>query len=659
VKFGVRRMLLSGRPARLLHSLPLTHSLKADVGPDLPFARSGASAVVDCHGSLQITLSNEARFWGARRVENKITDETFASGWTLGTNVTKTLSGDTGPYLDRLNVYSLARSSGTGVVLTLNSTTYRPGQHTFSVWLGGNGSVQYTLALQRSSDSAVLGTVTVTPPASGLTRYAVFGEIEDTTNHRVQISSTTAVQTLRLSCPQMEWTHGQNGAPNDYVPRGNSADVAPYHGANVDGVRYFPSYNPWTVASGVATLGAATNIPAADLKGHIVGPTRVNKFYESRDIGAASWTLTNATAAGAMIDSTLLGSLSLRKLEETTGSGLHRATQTWKGTLPSNNVMVTVAAFVPTTVAERAIMTLGFLDKAGAEKKVYVNVNTQTVLTESGDTYMKTHITLIGDLLRISFTATSGTGAGTPEGFVGLATADNTESYAGTAGSGMYFGGLQFERTDHACIYLGDTATSTPAGTGDDTNTPSFDFRMGANDWTVMGDFTPMFDSDSPTKSSWTYMWYATVASNLRWGCGIRPGAFGGAVVEDYVKHPVFDCYAGPDGIGVPQINPNTQEPQEIFDVCNLQLFASALTTKRWQIALHKRVYDGVSNIAMHVGSTQGVLDSNGTRLVSKVPLDKGFKLAYKNTPIDEKCVKNFKVITKARTWGEMAADAA
>jgi len=670
---GASRILAGGRVAGIsvssepvVHDLPLTHSLLAATGANLTFARTGASAVVDCYGSLQIiSRSNEARFWGARRVENKVLDDTFTSGWTNGANVTKAVRSDVlGPYKQRRNVYEFTRSSGSGAVLTFNSASYRPGQHTFSIWLGGDGVTQFQLQLQLSSDSSVVATVTVTPPAQGLSRYTVFGTIPSTANHRFQILSATSAAVFRAACAQVEWTHGQDGAPNDYVPRGSAYDADPWRGAGVDGVEYFDTLNPWSVTSGLATKSTVvTPIDADTLKGLMMGPTRVNKFYESRDIGAASWTLTGATAAGTMEDSTLLGTSSLRKLEEDTSNGVHSVTQDWKGTLPSSTagpggepVMITIAAFVETD--ERSILKIGFTDKAGASKFAYVDAAKRKVLSETGDVY-KTHITQVGDLVRVSFTDTCGDGASAPVGFFRLATAAGTDSYVGVSGSGMYFGGLSFERTDHACIYLADTATSTPAGTGDDTDALVFDAMMGNNGWTVTCDVTTMYDSDSQSKSSWSYNWYATQASNIRWGCGIRPGAYGGAVVEDYVKNPVFDCYAGPDGTGVPQVNPNTGQPQEIFDVCNALHITPAMQTVTWQIALHKASYDGASNIAMHVGATQGVLDSNGRHLVSKVPTGVTCRIGYKLTPIDEKCIKHFKVLGVARTWARMVANVA
>lgn len=646
----------------LVHDLPLTHSLFALVGTNLTFARTGASAIVDCYGSLQFCRSGEARFWGARRVENKLVDDTFTSSVTLAANTTKSLNSTVlGPYRNRRNVYELSRTSGTGALFTLNSASYRAGQHTYSIWLGGDGAVQYTLAIQRNGgDNADLATVTVTPPAQGLVRYAVFATIpDDGLTYKVQLRSTTAVTTVRMSCAQFEWTHGQSGAPNEYVPRGSTYDVSPYFGAGVDGVRYFNTLNPCTVTSGVVTQSTSVILIDNDkLKGLLIGPTRVNKFYHSRDVTLASWTVSGITA-GAKSNSILLGTESMRKIVEDTSTGIHGVSQTWKGTLPSTNagpsgqpVMVTIAGYF--SAAERSIIKIGFSDLNGVDKFAYVDVAKQKVLSESGDVY-KTHITPIGDLVRVSFTDKCGTGSTAPVGFFRLATAAGTDSYLGVSGNGLSIGAVSFERTDHACIYLGDTGTTTPGGTGDDTDSLVFAQYMGQNNWTVDCEASPMYDSDSQSKSSWSYIWYATKSTNQRFGCGIRPKAYGGAVVEEYVGNPVFDCYFGPDGTGVPQINDNTGLPQEVFDVANALHITPALQTVRWQIALHPTAYDGASNIAMYVGATQGELDFNGRNVVSKVALGVTCRIGYKGTPIDEKCIKNFRVFADARTWEEMA----
>lgn len=647
------------RPVNVVHDLPLTHGLLATVGASLEFSRVGPSSVVDCYGSLQMVWSQEARFLGARRVANLLRDDSFTAGWTMSDEVQKTLLVDAGPYHGRSNVYEFSRTGGRGELLTCVTSGIRPAQYTFSVWVGANGNATFTISMERT-DGGVLATQTVTPPAQGLIRMAVVCTLRSGASLMIRCATSGSQAKVRLSCPQLEHTTGQNGAPNDYVPRGNPLDAPPWRNANVDGVEYFNTLNAWTLSNGVAVESAVKErISENVLKGLLVGPTHANSLYESRDFAAPSWTLVNSKAGNSLLDSTLLGPASLRMLEETAAMGGHRFQQQWRiATLPRDNSMLTMSVHVAPRPGNRRLVTVGFIDKAGVEKKAMVDVVTRQVVKETGNVF-KTHITPLGDVLRVSFTDTVGYGVAAPIGFVGLAQASGEDSYTGTPGEGIHFGGISLERTDHACIYLGDSGTQIAVGTGDDGNSIVFDPAMGHNNWTVSVDCTPLYDSDSRCKTSWSFVWYATKQSNIRWGCAIRPGAYGGAVVEDFVQCPVFDCYAGPDGHGVPQVNALTGATQEIFDVANVNHVAPAMETHRWQVALHPVAIDQGSNVAMYVGTKKGVLDSNGRHIVSKVPLQVRCRLGYKYSPIDEKCIKHFKVFSFARTWEQMQSAAA
>jgi len=646
------------RPINVVHDLPLTHGLHATVGANLEFSRVGESSVIDCYGSLQIVWSQEARFLGARRVANLLREDSFTAGWTMSDEVQKTLLEDAGPCHGRRNVYEFSRTAGRGDLLTCVTSGIRPAQYTFSVWVGANGSATFTISME-GTDGRVLATQTITPPAQELVRMAVVCTLRSGTSLMIRCSSSGPQAKVRLSCPQFEHTTGQNGAPNDYVPRGNPLDAPPWRYANVDGVEYFNTWNAWTLNNGVAVESAVTELISEKvLKGLLVGPTRVNSLYESRDFAASSWTLVNTKTGNSILDSTLLGPASLRMLEETAALGRHRFQQRWRiATPPGDNSMLTMSVHVAPRPGDRRLVTVGFIDKAGVEKKAMVDVVNRQVVKETGNVF-KTHITRLGDVLRVSFTDTAGYGVAAPIGFVGLAQSSGEDDYAGTPGEGIHFGGISLERTDHACIYLGDSGTGIAGGTGDDGNSVVFDSAMGQNNWTVSVDCTPLYDSDSRCKTSWSFVWYATKQSNIRWGCAIRPGAYGGAVVEDFIQCPVFDCYGGPDGLGVPQVNTRTGSRQEIFDVANVNHVAPAMETHRWQIALHPEAIDRGSNIAMYVGTKRGVLDSNGTHVVSRVPLQVACRLGYKFSPIDEKCIKHFQVLSFARTWEQMLQNA-
>lgn len=667
--------------------LPLTHSLLAEVGEPLTYTRVGAGYTVDHVGSVRVCdRSNDAPFVGARRVVNADTVDDFSTIYTVASGTVKALhTSMTGPYRNRKNVYMFTRSASGELFRrnTANVQTGRKGQYTWSAWLGGNGVATLTVQIQNAA-STVLATKTVTPPASGLRRFAIFAELPSNSDTYRVVVTTSAAGVFRAACPQFERTHGQSGAPNDYVPRGSTYDAAPYYGANVDGVRYFDDLNPWTVDSDGWCTEATVRVPIPrdTLKGLLIADTWVNKMYESADAAAASWTRTGVTAASAMLGSVHLGPQSLRKLEEDTSTGQHRISQSWRGTLPSSNVMVTVWCYVPLTPGERTILDIGFTDLAGAVKRTYVDVQRQVMLSETGSGNQKTHIVPMGDLLCVGYTDTSGSGSTTPTVWYGLATAAGTDSYTGTAGSGMYVGGMSAGRVDHPHIYQGDTGTSTPSGQGAAVTAYTWPEECGdnavtvtaadgstvtsVNDWTVVCDVSPAWDSDSQAKTSWDYIWYmsmpaAQIPADHAWrhGCAIRPGAFGGAVVEDYVKNPVYDCYVGSDGGPIRQINPNTGLSQERFGVINALHITPAWTTVRWQIACHPQAIDNGSNLTGMVGSTIMPLDSNGQLMVHKTPTGAVFRLGYKGTPISEKAIKGLRMIKGARTAAEMLAAAA
>ncbi|EIT69052.1 hypothetical protein [Hydrocarboniphaga effusa] len=668
-------------PATLTVHWPLTCNTFADVGSDLSTGRSGPASVVDCYGALQMTRDQEARFWGARRVDNFVADDVFSSGWSIGPSVTKRLLSDVGPYRQRRNVYEFSQARGTSYLAKFNIGQRWPGTYAFSVYVGGYTSLPVQLQIQRSSDAVIVAEIGFTPPQNGLARYAVSAELDEATaSYDLIIRGQDRSQKIKLACAQLERIQGQVGAPNEYVPRGSALDGPPWNGANVDGVRYFDYFNPCSlIADGeVVSSETPTPIPADVIKGYMLGPTRANRWWSSRDFAAPQWSKINVTSQSAMIGSVMLGPATLRKVEETSDAGLHRIWQPWRGVLPGTinrhgqtvGVQLTVSIHIDHKRIDRnRALVLGFVDTQGQEHKAIVDVASRRVLNEMGgkftyyrsgypdasDVTYKTHVTEIGDLLRVSFTDSCGTGSLTPVGFIGLADVSSdtpVESYAGVVGAGLYIGAMQFERTDHGMLYLGDTGSSSSFGTGSDTNEPYFPEEVGQLDWSVYCEVTTLYDTDSPAKTSWDDIWYARQNSDdLRWGCAIRPGLYGGAGPEDHIKQPVFDIFAGPDGTGAVGGK---------FDVANVSYSSLALQTSPWQLSLASAAVDGSSNIRMYVGAKQGSLDSNGTHIVNKSSIGGSFHIGYRQgaIPYGEKCVKNFRILKAAATWEQMAAAA-
>lgn len=525
---------------RVRYYAPLTHTIVPALGSTPTHSRACAGSVVDCYGVMHFVGSGELRFHGARRVANLIGDtEAFSTGWTLGSNTTRTAAPSvSGLAAPRRNVYAIARSSGSSVMLTLNSAAYRPGVHCFSVGLSGNGSTTVRLRIERSSDSALVAQLDVVP-TSQMQRFAVAGSITDTTNHRVTATVTTSgAASFNVCCAQLEYG---TSVPNEYIAKG--VESSPYYGAMVDGVKYFPYYRPTEIdADGVvAEELRADPIPASIMLGVVVEPLgNSNKWYSSRDPGAAQWTLTNATA-GAQASCDLLGYNSLRRIVENSSNGLHRTSQTWRSTGNANGEIDSVSAYVQK--GERDWIVVGLVQRdTSTEVKAWFNLATGEAGTVTGD-YVETFIYQEGDCWRVGISAPSGTGATDVVGFFGLASADGVESYAGDGASGHLIGACQIEEHDFPTNYTGDSGTASLISRVSETLQIAIGAdTLPATEWTVASRHATRGKTDQDNKSSWWYFWYWYFDANNRGGFTARRGEFAGGTSENFDDW-AYDAY--------------------------------------------------------------------------------------------------------------------
>lgn len=190
------------------------------------FNRSTIASVVDFEGLTKPVNINEARFVGARRVENLIPlSSNLAVSFTVNANV---LAGE--------HVISMGPGSGTA---------------TFS----GSSGVTGTLSANASSRTAVQKT-------------AIDGVISIT-------ASVAALADL-----QIESVAGQaNQEPSEYVSNGVLTE--PWHGAGVDGVKYFATENGNTLGGIIVTEAAGAPISDAILKGFLAEGPRTNDVLNS------------------------------------------------------------------------------------------------------------------------------------------------------------------------------------------------------------------------------------------------------------------------------------------------------------------------------------------------------------------------------------------
>ena len=627
------------------YTSPLTTTLDDAFGT-LTFSRASANAsVIDHAGLMQFALSGEARFYGARRVCNLIPDtEAITTGWTLGANTTKAAARQRSPNHGRVSSWTVTRASGSGVMLTLDAASYRPGTYTFSAWLWGDGAQTYTLKIDAT-------TQTVTPVAGAWTRCSVSASISNLTPVTASITNDSAGAASFTICdPQMEYTHGQGTpAPGEYVPRGVAGFPAALLTAGADGVRYFDTVNPWSVSSGIATkISNPAAINADTIKGLLLEPGSVNQIYSSGVLGAAEWSKTGSTTVNATpLSSTVLGASRLWKIEEATATQGHRISQSWRGTVPAVNTIISASMFVK--AAERSIVYIGLRGLDGSTLR-YAFFNLATGQTSNVSSGLVAFMHKVGDVWRIGVSGSVGSsGSSAPLINFGVAMTSGTENYLGTAGNGAYFGAVQLEDADTPSSYIGDTASGATLTRAVDSF-EAINSRMRGIDFTIGVDYTPFFRTDTPLKDNWWYVVYTNTSTADRAGFGLRPGALGG-FHDGGEGQWFFDLFPGlfPSATswdGVEVLTAGVTSPAETIRV-------------QWSLAT--TAVTGASNQSGAVGGTAATLTGDTPRpAVNTIPsAPRTWRLGRGdgNQQRGPAAFKNLFWLPEAKTATEMIAD--
>jgi hypothetical protein len=282
-----------------------TLDLQAGAGK-ATFTRATTATVTDFEGLIKTVKSGEARFEGARRVENLNPKSEADSGWVAG--------GTTPPTVSTSVVYN--GKTAVSATLPAGVSGYAASRATgssFPIVLGHT----YTTRFSISADRALTGTETITVYITGSNGAApvTFSTTKNLTSSWTTYSASatigvfggsdyfTLLPATTLSSPitiylterQVEDVTGQtNQNPSEYVST-NVKTSAPYHGANVDGVKYFATYNGNTVASNVVTEATGVAIPDATLHGYVAEGARTNLATYSEEIGDAHWLSSNLT----------------------------------------------------------------------------------------------------------------------------------------------------------------------------------------------------------------------------------------------------------------------------------------------------------------------------------------------------------------------------
>ena len=264
------------------------------LGANATFARSSSATIIDHEGVIRTVPSGAARFNGLRYVRNLCYNAPDFSDWTINATYvgTRTL-GITDPF-----------GGNTAAIFDANlGTDGYFGPFTFyNVGVSAKGIV--SVFVRRISGSGEINVRTpdntnvIIYPTSEWQRFSCasgalgghfYGQIV------VQNGSSIAV-----ACYQIENATGRadTTTPSEYVSVG--VLPAPYHGANVDGIKYFATENGNSVVSNVVTEGTGAAIAGGYL---LMEPAATNRCDYSEALDNAAWAKSNCTITANSIAS--------------------------------------------------------------------------------------------------------------------------------------------------------------------------------------------------------------------------------------------------------------------------------------------------------------------------------------------------------------------
>lgn len=536
---------------RSLHA-KWTSTLLPEVGPAPYWATNSAvtarPTVIDRLGVLRYCLVNEARFSGARRVENllrysnTLTNAAWVATGTASVSAVSTdadLVGEDGITCYQITgngtsnaLYQQLSENGAGTA----SGVLRASKHTFSIWLRGGSVTTATFQLYVSG-GATAATATVTLSTTEWRRFAITGTPDGTSTYRVLVTPGSS-GTIYARQAQLEDMAGEtadassNVPPSEYVSRDNmtypSQNIALYNGAMVDGVQYFETERGNTLnnTTKLVTEAAGAEIADATLKGVLTEPQCVN--YATNSETLSGWTVNGTSltiTAGSGTSPTGVASSAVLLTEDASSTDKYCSLDI-SGLTDSVRQCLQIYAKAGT----RSYLRLSILNKAGTLIKGYFNLSTGALGTiDSGG---KGYIWSIGNgWYFCALVASSGTGATTPQGRIGIANADGATTYTGN-GSTISVWGAQFHQKEHPQSYI-RTAGTTAERTGHALGL-SMSGLLGLNDFAFYCEQYAWYDSGIANKTNngisqdWYYPYYmrSLVPNQVysRLGQSIRPG---------------------------------------------------------------------------------------------------------------------------------------
>lgn len=532
-----------------------TRSVVPEIGP-LPYWASNASAtargtVIDAYGILRVKQFGEFGFFGLRRVENLLRfSNAFDNEAWVSSGAGLTVSGVTDADVvgaDSRTCYMLTGNGTDSLFNSVTTGTLSATRHIFSIDLRAGTAGTAVISLYVSGGATVQqATVTLT---AGWNRFAVQGPCDGTSAYRVLVRPAVA-GTIYARDAQLENAAGLpldgsgNAPPSEYVSRDAIAYAAngpaPYHGAGVDGVSYFDTYNGNNVANvgKLVTLALGEPIPDATLHGLTLNPQISNLITDGRSLSAWSingTSLTRTANSSAGPTGETVATL-LTEDNANTAKWLSRDLATI-----ADNQRITVTACVRKPSSNGLdFVYLAVRRRDGVVVLAHFSLVAGTIPAGQATTGNAERVmrAIGGGWYFVALTVSVGAGATTVHTRVGLATANGETTYTGLGTRGVL--------VDFVNAYLkeGPTVPILPqevdgsngilSGHAVTCRLGDVNAVLGTNDWSFYGECRPWFRTGMTGKTSdgttteWYYPFYFRALppnqQYSRLGMTIRPG---------------------------------------------------------------------------------------------------------------------------------------
>lgn len=367
----------------------------------MSFTRASVRRELDYSGLFVELLSGEVGFRGGRRVRNLLTQtETFGAAWAnsiSGTGVAPVKTPNYGGVAAPDGSFTACRmqfdlggsvTDAGNISFIVENTHSAVSGSTYarSVWLRTTDGSSKTVALKLNNYQSSLDAVAIDGTwrrYSLATTSGVGPNIFGIGLRGSVVATCSASADVLVWHPQLEDVTGQsNQNPSEYVSVGVLS--SPYHGAMVDGVKWFTRENPNIVVGNVVqeiTGVAVPEIPYPQvLKGYTPMPAATNLLTYSGDLTNAAWTKAASVASIATYPPRLLKeSLPSQLRDDSTAASIHGMFRNPTVTANTNYC----AWLVVHSSGQRYRGRIGFLDAATSSNGVICEFNARTGVTNA------------------------------------------------------------------------------------------------------------------------------------------------------------------------------------------------------------------------------------------------------------------------------------